>query len=245
MPMNTTLKRSRIDRRLFAAAAITFPLIVLAGFARTYYLKTFFHTPPLASMLVHIHGILMTSWVLVFVSQVWLISSKRIRTHQRLGLSAVAVAVLIIVVGFFVAVRAAKFGASTPGPPGIPRLSFLIVPLTDLFNFGVLFGAAIYLRRKASDLKRLMLLTAINFFPPAVARIPVASLQALGPIWFFGFPAALAVIALSIDWWQNRKLNKWFLAGTLFLISSFVLRLALMGTSTWMLFAGWLTSWAA
>jgi len=243
MPVNATLKRPRIDRRLFAAAAIIFPLIVLAGFARTYYLKTFFHTPPLASMLVHLHGILMTSWVLLFISQVWLISSKRIRTHQRLGLSAIAVAFLIIVVGFFVALRAAKFGAAST-PPDIPRLSFLIVPLTDLFNFGVLFGAAIYLRKKASNHKRLMLLTAINFLPPAVARIPIGSLQALGPLWFFGFPAALAVIALTMDSWQNRKINKWFLAGTLFLISSFVLRLALMGSTAWMLFAGWLTSWA-
>jgi len=63
-------------------------------------------------MLVHLHGILMTSWVLLFISQVWLISSKRIRTHQRLGVSAIALAVLIVIVGFFVAVRAAKFGAA-------------------------------------------------------------------------------------------------------------------------------------
>jgi hypothetical protein len=244
MSVNGILKRPRIDRRLFVAAAIVFPLIVLAGFSRTYYLKTFFHTPPLASMLVHMHGILMTSWVLLFISQVWLISSKRVRTHQRMGFSAIGLAVLIVVVGFFVAVRAAKFGAAST-PPGVSRLSFLIVPLTDLFNFAVLFSAAIYLRKKASHHKRLMLLTAINFLPPAVARIPITSLQALGPLWFFGFPAGLALIALTVDSWQNRKINKWFLAGTLFLISSFVLRLVLMGTGAWIFFAGWLTSWAA
>ena len=244
MAVSVTVNRPRIDRRLFAAAAIVFPLIVLAGFARTYYLKTLFQTPPLASTLVHMHGILMTSWVLLFISQVWLVSSERIRTHQRLGLSAIALAGLIVVVGFFVAVRAAKFGAAST-PPDIQRLSFLIVPLTDLFNFGILFGAAIYLRKKPADHKRLMLLTAINFLPPAVARIPVASLQALGPQWFFGFPAALALITLIVDSWQNRKLNRWFLAGTLYLISSFVLRLALMGTTAWIHFAGWLTSWAA
>jgi len=244
MVVNGTLKRPPIDRRLSVAAAIVLPVVVLAGFARTYYLKAFFHTPPLAT-LVHIHGVLMTSWVLLFISQVWLISSKRVRSHQRLGLLAINLAILIVIVGFFVAVRAAKFGAATPPPGGVSRLGFLLVPITDLFNFAVLFGAAIYLRKRASDHKRLMLLTAINFLPAALARISVASLQALGPIWFFGFPSALAAMAVTIDWWQNRKLNKWFLSGTLFLLASFVLRLMLMGTNAWMSFAGWLTSWAA
>lgn len=244
MPAIGTMSRRRIERRLFATAAMLFPLIILAGFARTYYLKTYFHTPPLATVLVHVHGLLMTSWVLLFITQVWLISSQRVKTHQRLGLSSIPLALLIIVVGFFVAVRAAKFGAaSTPG--NVPRLSFLLIPLWDMVNFAILFGAAILLRRQPADHKRLMLLTAFNFLPPAVARIPVASLQALGPLWFFGFPSSLALTALIVDAWKNRILNKWFLFGTLLLISSFVLRLALMGTDAWMSFAGWLVSWAA
>lgn len=44
-------------------AAIVFPLIMLAGFGNTYYFKTFFGLPPLPSMLVHLHGVLMTAWV--------------------------------------------------------------------------------------------------------------------------------------------------------------------------------------
>jgi hypothetical protein len=191
---------------------------------------------------LHLHAILMTAWVLLFITQVWLISSKRIRVHQRLGFSAVVLAVLIIVSGFFLAARAAKLGHA---PPNFSGLSFSIVPLTDLFNFAILFGAAIYLRKKSADHKRLMLLTSVNFLDPAVARIPVASLQALGPIWFFGVPIVLALIAFIVDSWKNRKLNKIFLFGTLFLIMTFVLRLAVMGTNTWLNFAGWLTSWAA
>ena len=33
-----------------------FALLVLAGFARTYYLKFAFGTPPLPGLLVHLHG---------------------------------------------------------------------------------------------------------------------------------------------------------------------------------------------
>ena len=232
------------DRWLFGAAAIVFPLIVLAGFARTYYLKGFFDTPPLATMLVHVHGVLMTAWVALFISQVWLISSNRIRTHQRLGFSGIGLGILIILVGFLIAVRAAKVGAATT-PPGIPRLAFLLIPLTDLLMFGSLFAAAIYFRKKPAEHKRLMLLTAVCLLPPAIARIPVTSLKALGPLWFFGLPAILALLALGLDSWRYGRFNKVFLTGTLLLILSFVLRLVLMQTDAWMRFAGWLTTWAA
>src|SRR6266498_3239327 len=189
--LNESLARRHFDRRLFMAAAIAFPLIVLAGFGRTYYFKGFFDVPPLASALVHLHGVLMTTWVALFVTQVWFISSRRVRVHQRLGYGAIGLAVLIIAVGFVTAIRAAKFGAAST-PPGVSPVAFLIVPLFDLVMFTILFGGAIYYRKKPAQHKALMLLTAVNFVPPAIARIPIAALQGAGPLWFFGFPTAKA-----------------------------------------------------
>jgi hypothetical protein len=244
MAVNDSLNRRIFDRRLFAAAAILFPLIVIAGFARTYYLRGFFSAPALPSTLVHVHGLLMTAWVVLFGSQVWLISSKRIRVHQRLGYASIGLAVLIIVSGFFTAAAAAKFGSAS-APPDIPPLSFMIVPMSDLVMFAILFGGAIYYRKRPAEHKRLILLTAINFLPPAVARIPVESLQSLGPLWFFGLPTFLLLVTLVLDTWRNGRLNKVFLAGSIALIVSYPLRLIVMGTEPWMAFAAWVTSWAA
>jgi hypothetical protein len=239
--VNEILERRLFDRRLFLATALAFPLIVIAGFGRTYYLKGFFGVPPLASQLVHLHGLLMTLWVALFGTQVWFISSKRIRLHQRLGYSGIGLAVLIVAVGFVTALRAAKYGAAS-FPPGVSPLAFLIVPVFDLLMFGILFGGAVYYRKKPAEHKRLMLLTVINFLPPAVARIPIAQLQALGPLWFFGFPTALALLCLGLDRWWNARLNRIFLAGAVALIASYVLRLMLMTTDAWMQLARWLTS---
>ena len=239
----TTLERRQFDRRLFMTTAIAFPLIVLAGFARTYYLKGFFGAPPLASWVVHAHGLLMTAWVALFVAQVWFISSRRVRLHQRLGYGGIALAVVIIGVGLFTAMRAAKFGSNST-PPGISPLAFMIVPVFDLLMFAILFGGAVYYRKKPAEHKRLMLLTAVNFLPPAIARIPIASLRALGPIWFFGLPTLLVLLCLGLDSWRNREVNRIFVAGALLLIASYVVRLAVMGTSTWMHVAAWLTSFA-
>ena len=235
--------RHLFDRRLFLAAAIVFALINLLGFAQTYYLKGFFATPPLPSVVVHLHGLTMTAWIALFAAQVWLVRSKQIRVHQRLGYAGVALGVLVIVTGFFTAVRAAKFGSSS-FPPGVSPLPFLVVPIFDLLMFVILFGAAIYYRKRAAAHKSLMLLTAVNFLPPAIARIPIGSLQALGPLWFFGLPTVLTLICLGLDTWRRGRLNGVFLAGALLLIASYVVRLAIMNTPQWLAIATWLTSWA-
>ena len=65
---------------------VLIPIIVLIGFSRTYYLKGWFGTPALPGLLVHLHGIVMTSWVVLFVTQVSLVATGRTRTHQRPGI---------------------------------------------------------------------------------------------------------------------------------------------------------------
>ena len=238
--MNSTALRS-FDRRLYLIAAIAFPLIILAGFARTYYLKPLVAGPPLPSLIVHIHGLLMTACVALFATQVWLISSRRIRVHQRLGYAGIGLAALIVIVGLATALRAAKYG-SLSTPSGVPGLVFLAVPLADLVMFVLLFGGAVYYRRKPAQHKSLMLLTAINFLPPAIARIPVLTLQNLGPLWFFGFPTLLILICLILDRRRRGHWNAVFVVGSVLLVASYVVRLAVMGTGAWMRFATWATS---
>jgi hypothetical protein len=239
--MNTSVARRAFDRRLFMVAAVAFALIVLAGFARTYYLKPLIGGPPLPSSLVHVHGLLMTAWVALFAIQIWFVSSNQIRRHQRLGYSGIVLACFIIAVGLATAVRAAKYGSAS-SPPGVPPLAFLAVPLFDLVMFALLFGGAIYYRKKPAAHKSLMLLTALNFLPPALARIPIAPLQGLGPLWFFGVPTVIALLCVGLDRKWRGRLNPVFVMGTLLLVASYGVRLAIMGTATWTRFAGWLTS---
>lgn len=239
MAVNEFPDRHRVTRRFFLVVAISFPLIVLAGFAQTYYLKGFFDSPPIASMLVHLHGFVMTIWVALFIAQVWLISSKRIKLHQRLGIAGVLLAVVVIVVGIATAIASAERGV---GVPGIPPLAFLAVPLFDMIVFPILFGAAIYYRRQSANHKRLMLLTVLNFLPPAIARLPFETIATAGPMAFFGIPDLLVIIFVAVDTWRHGKLNKPFAFGALLVIASHPLRLMLAGTDVWMRFAAWLTS---
>jgi hypothetical protein len=107
--------------------------------------------------------------------------------------------------------------------------------------FVVLFGGALYYRRQPATHKRLMLLTAINFLPPAIARIPVPALQTLGPLWFFGLPTVLILLWLTLDG-RSHGLNRVALAGALLLLASYPLRLVILASDAWLQVAGWLTT---
>lgn len=241
MAVSELIDRRQWERRVFLVVALLFPLVVVAGFARTYYLKGLFDLPPVPSALVHLHGLLMTAWIVLFVTQVWLISSRRVKTHQQLGIAGVGLGALIIPVGLFTAVAAAKFGSRST-PPDIPPLVFMVVPFVDMLIFAILLGAAVYYRKRPAHHKRLILLTTLNFLPPAIARLPVAAIAAAGPLAFFGIPDLLAIIFVIGDTWKHGKLNKVFLSGAILLIASHPLRIMLGGTQLWLRFATWLTA---
>lgn len=240
MAINNAADRRAFERQFFLAIAIIFPIVVLIGFAPTYYLKGFFTSPPIPRAIIHIHGLVMAAWVLLFCAQVYFIRTTRIRTHQRLGYLAIALAIAIIISGVLTAIAAAKYG-SVSTPPGAQPLEFLIVPFFDVIIFGILFAAAVYYRRNAPNHKRLMLLTVINFLPPAIARFPMGLTATFGPLWFFGVPDILTIVFVIVDTWRNRKLNKIFLAGAVLLIASHWLRLAFASSSAWLSFATWVT----
>lgn len=226
------------DRRLYILAAIVTPLIVLAGFARTYYLKPFFGTPDLPGRIVHLHGIVMTAWVLLFITQISLAATRRTRVHQRLGIAGGVLAALVVIVGVLTALFAAARGHS----PGPPALAFLVVPLGDMLIFAVLIGLALYFRRKLQIHKRLMLLAAINLLTPAIARIPLSFITNGGPLAFFGLTDLVLLGFVAYDTIKHRRLHPVFLWGSIFVIALQPLRLLLAGTSVWMNFATALVS---
>ncbi len=234
MAMNPTIRTPGKDRRLYIWAAALIPIIVLAGFARTYYLKGFFGNPPLPGLLVHLHGLVMTSWVVLFITQVSLVATGRTRAHRRLGIFGAILAAVIVVVGIMTAIAAAARGAS----PGPPPLQFLVIPLGDMMVFAVLVGMALSWRRGRLDIhKRLMLLAAVNLLAPAIARIPLSFIANGGALAFFGLTDLCILVCVGFDTVRNRRLHPAFLWGTLFIIAAQPLRLMLAGTDVWMRFA--------
>src|SRR5919112_3671207 len=189
MAINANALRRPSDRRLFVAAAVLFPLVVLAGYFKSYYFSAFFDVKPVANALVHGHALVMSLWVVYFSSQIALIRTKNVRAHMTMGMIGVALAALVVVVGMATAYDAQLVRGSAP--PGVNPHSFFVLPALDMMLFVVYFTAAVYYRKRPAEHKTLMLMTAIAFVPAALFRLPVVPPQFM-MLWAFGTPELLA-----------------------------------------------------
>lgn len=231
--------RLTFEHKFFLAFSLFIPVLTVIGYAQTYYLKPLFNTPPLPSGLVHLHALLMSSWIILFGVQAYLVSSKRIKLHISLGMLGISLATAMVIIGTMTGVAAIKRGSTFPGyTPSV----FFMIPMADMVVFPIIFAAAIYYRKDAASHKRLMLVTMLNLIGPSIARLPLPFILDLGTIWFFGLPNLIAFSMLAIDTYRNGKLNKPFAAGIILSFISWPLRMAIAYTETWEQFTNWLVS---
>lgn len=226
-------------RRFYVGVAIAVLITVFLGFSRSYFLKGYFGTPEL-SLYVHIHGLVFTSWVLLFLAQTTLVATGRTDVHRKLGVGGAVLAALLLIVGTTTAVLRVKGGGSSP-IPGVPPLSFLAVPLFDMVVFAILISAGLMLRNRPDTHKRLMTLATIALMSAPIARIP--GVLRAGPPGFFGLTDLFIVAMLVYDLATRRKVHPATIWGGLVIVASQPLRLMISGTPAWLAFAGWLTSW--
>jgi hypothetical protein len=228
-----------VRSRFFAIIALALAAIIVAGFTRTFYLRAFFELPPLTT-LVHLHGIVFSAWLVLFVVQTQLIAHHNYRLHQKLGIAGVMLAALVVVVG----VATALIAAPDPRmrPMGFTGQQFLIFPLSGIVIFAVCVAAAITLRKRSALHKRLMVLGMIAVLGPPVARL--IRLGELGDHFLVvqtSVTAAFVLWALLHDWFKNRIVHPVFAIGGAIVVLVWPLRAAIARTDTWVAMAGWLT----
>jgi len=222
------------DRKFFTAYAFLAIAAVFAGFARTYYLRSYTGAPPL-SPLVHVHAIIFTIWMLLFAVQTSLVAAKRVALHRSLGIGSIVLAVAMVVLGLITGVVGARDGWTGPQTPRDPvgGLSFLTVPIGDMVLFAAFYSLALYYRRKPETHKRFMILILCGaIMPAAFFRLPL-------PIAFtlsFSFLLAGPIY----DRLSHARIHSVYKWGIPIIIVSVFLRQMLGATETWHRFARWL-----
>jgi len=211
---------------------------VFLGFAPTHVHKAYYGTPELG-LLVHIHGLVFTSWVLLFLAQTSLVATGHTDRHRTLGVAGAVLAGLLLIVGTATAILRVKSGRPSP-IPGVPPLSFLAVPLFDMVAFALLIGAGLVLRNRPETHKRLMTLATIALTSAPIARL--SFVRPGGPPAFFGLTDLFIVAMLVYDFATRGKAHPATIWGGLVIVASQPLRLMISGTPAWLAFAGWLTS---
>ena len=234
---STAIRTKRRTRRFYVGMAIAIAITVFAGFSRSYFLKAYYGTPELSTLL-HVHGVVFTIWVLFFLAQTTLVATGRTYLHRRMGVAGAVLAALVIVLGTTTAILRIKGGAVPI--PGVPPLSFLAIPLFDMLVFAILVGTALYFRRRLEAHKRLMTLAMIALTSAPIARLHFPMLPP-GPPTFFGLTDLFVVAMLVYDLTTRKRIHPATIWGGLLIVASQPLRLIISGTPAWIAFAGWLT----
>jgi hypothetical protein len=164
------------DHRFFSAMAIVSSLTIIAGFFNTYGQKVMAGEPAVP-FIIHVHALVFTSWLIVFVAQTTLVLGGRTDLHRRLGAASMVLAAMMLVVGVMTAITAARLGhRGVPGVEFPDAEGFLLLNLLAICVFAILVAAAWYFRRNAQVHKRLMLMSATGaLIGPGASRLPFFS----------------------------------------------------------------------
>jgi hypothetical protein len=145
--------------------------IVFTAFIERYYARSLFEVGPLP-VHVHVHAVLFTTWLLLFVSQARLARRGLLTDHRKVGTIGSVLALLMVIVGVYSAIAGARNGHN-PGGAFPNALAFMAVSMGDITLFGAFVAAAVWFRHRAEWHKRFMLFATLGgFLWPSITRLP-------------------------------------------------------------------------
>ena len=154
----------RWDRNFFLGYAVLFWIGILMGFTPEIVRRAQHHH--VYPLIIYVHGAAFVGWLALLTTQVLLVRARRQDIHRKLGLSGVALACLMVVLGPAAAVTAQRLELGTPASDP----AFLSVQLLDIVGFATLAAAAFALRREPAAHKRLILLATLCIIDAGFAR---------------------------------------------------------------------------
>jgi hypothetical protein len=211
--LSGTPRAHAIDRWIFVFMAAWFITIVLAGFIPDSMMKIGMvqagERPPFPPVL-HVHAVLMGSFLLLLLAQSWLMATGRSANHMRLGMVAMVLAPALVIVGFVLAPTMYHMlwqGAQAAPPDKRGEMQFALGIWENILllqiRIGILFPLllAIGLKargRNAGMHKRMMFLATVMALPAGIDRIP----------WL---PSTMPASPLAPDLWTLVAVSPMFL----------------------------------
>jgi hypothetical protein len=227
---------ARIDHGVFRAAAIGALLVVVVGFARTYFLRPWLELPPLA-MFIHFHAAIMLAWIIVLVTQVFLIARKQLAWHRRLGWAGLTLAVLVLVMGTSATWRAAIREVSGHTEDASIQLTVLGLEMTQMALFAAFASLGFLWRRRPAYHKRMMIMaTAVMLFNPIVRVLVALHIGSINNTTVI-IVDALILAVVATDAARHRRLHPAFGWGAAAAIGGIQASLVFAPSAAWHAFA--------
>jgi hypothetical protein len=189
---------------------------VFSGFGMTYLVPLATGTFPPAPPIVHLHGIVFFSWMLLLVAQAGLIGSGNVALHRSLGTWGIAHAAVIVYTGALIQLlglaRSIRNGGTGPFDAGFLGLMAVI-------GFTLLFTLAIRNARRPEVHKRLILFAMLPILPPGVNRFYQApfGLDYIPVLPLYVTLDSLALAILVHEWRSTGGIGRYSMIGAGFI----------------------------
>jgi hypothetical protein len=197
-----------------------------------------------ANPVVLMHGFGFFTWTLFALAQTSLVPGRRVTLHREVGLAGISFATVLTMLGLLAALNSLQSGIAQGQAAGAE--AFLIVPLTVIVPFAVLFAYAIGNIRRPEVHKRLMLLATVSVLNAPVARPLIVWVYRLSPtqqlpVWI-DVPACylsylLIVPALIHDWRTRGRIHPVYLIAVPILLIIPLAVMPISDTAAWHDFA--------
>ena len=161
--------RARPRPRFYAGLCGLLLLIVLTGFARTFYLRALLDVPQVP-IYVLVHGAVLTVWFTGLLLQAVLVSVGRTSTHRRFGWVVAGVGLAVVAITGPVILNLAPRQRALGADIDARVVSLVWLDLSILVAFAVFLAAGVLMRHRPEWHKRLMLLASVTIASPALGR---------------------------------------------------------------------------
>ena len=227
-----TGRRARADRNFYLWVGLAVAVIVSFGFSRTVGAGLLHPSSP-RPLILYMHAIMSTAWVLLFITQAALVRSRRVSWHRRIGLAGFALGCLMPIAGIETALTMTRLHIAEGNRK---EESTLVVSFFDMLAFAVTFGLATYWRGRSEYHRRLMLIATCGLTVAAFARFP--SWLMPHNAWYLGSDA-LILAGAARDWVLMRRVHPVYLYGLPALIVGQVTTMLIYvsGARTWVALA--------
>ena len=198
--LSGTPRAHAIDRWIYVFMAAWFILIVLVGFIPDAMMKVALvkagARPPFPPIL-HVHAVLMGSFLLLLLAQTWLVATGRKALHMQLGVVGIVLAAALVVAGFILAptMYYQVWGGATFGSPAVRQALTPVLPIVENILLlqiaaGIMFALfitiALSMRERNAGIHKRMVILAIavplgaaidrmSWLPSTMPASPVAT----------------------------------------------------------------------
>lgn len=184
--LSGTPRAHAIDRWIYVFTAASFILITLTGFIPDSLAKIAAvqsgQRPPFP-LVMHMHAVLMGSFLLLLLTQTVLVATGRCERHQRVGRLGIVLVPLLVVVGLVLVptiYHSVAYAAGTAPPEIAAKLRGRLQQLDNIMlmqlRIGILFPLFLFIGLRARNIqpglhKRMMVLGTAVALPAAIDRI--------------------------------------------------------------------------